>query len=194
MSFGAPSLLNQVGIATSNIRLVVADALRIFQLFASPTWGIYNADGSLAILPDSVVSVEYRREWVVSNYPKEAGSFQSYNKVQLPFENRVRLSKGGEVFEKQSFLETIEQMAGSLNLYDIVTPERTYYNCNITGIGQVRDATSGAGLMLVDIDLLEIRTSASSIFSNTKSPMSADPVVVGTVQPQSPLPTLTPIT
>jgi hypothetical protein len=182
MAFGIPPLLNQVSNITSNITLAVADALLIYQKFQQPSWGIFNAGGSFAIIPDNIVSVGYQRQWAIASYPMEEGAFQSYNKVQFPFANKVQMSKGGTVEDKQSFLDALESISGSLDLFDIVTPEKTYFNVNIAGINYDRDAVSGAGLLMVNLDFQEIRLTATAKFSNVVDPNAADPVSNGTVQ------------
>lgn len=193
MANGIPTLLHQVANVTNVVSLLFSDASLIYQKFLSPSWGIHNSIDGMAIIPDSIVSLDYNREWAVASYPMEQGAFQSYNKVQFPFEHRVQMTKGGTVSEKQEFLTKLETIAASLNLYDIVTPERTYSNVNIENINYSRTSTNGVGLLTVEISFVEIRLNASVNFMNSLNSNSNDPVVIGTVQPQSPMPALTPI-
>ena len=89
----------------------------------SPQWGIY-LNGAPIIQPSSVlastlslvapvatpqaaalgigfpifasfVDFEYKQDWTISDYTVEQGGFQSYNKVQLAFDVRVRVASGG---------------------------------------------------------------------------------------------------
>lgn len=199
MANGFPPLLNKINNIVNIAVLAVADAILIYQQFQRPSWGIFNAGTNFfAIIPDSIVSVDFQRQWAIASYPMEQGAFQNYNKVQFPFENRVQLTKGGSVKEKQQFLNIIESMAASLDLFDIVTPERTYYNVNVENISYDRSSASGAGLLTINLDFQEIRFNAIAKFNNTIDANASDPVSDGTVQttaiaPQSPLSTLTPI-
>lgn len=136
-------------------------------------WGIF-LDGNSAVPADSVISFDFRREWTVSNYPLEKGTFESYDKVQLPFEAKMRFSVGGTVNDRQQFLDTIDSIAGGLNLYDVVTPEETYRSVSITHYDYRRTATDGVGLLLVDLWCSQVRVTATTKFSSTKTPSGAD--------------------
>lgn len=210
MANGVPGLLHTIADITNKIALAVADALLIYNKFQAPSWGIFETVSvvtppllpenvyQLAIIPDSILSVDYDREWAIASYPQERGAFQNYNKIQLPFENRVQITKGGTITEKQLFINTLEAMAASLNLFDIVTPEQTFFNVNIYKISLSRYADSGASLLTYDVSFQEIRTSAVAKFSDTVDKNAADPVSDGTVQttpiaPQTPFAELTPI-
>lgn len=210
MSNGIPGLLHTIADVSNKITLAVADALLIYNKFQAPSWGIFETVSvvtppllpenvyQLAIIPDSIVGVDYDREWSLPSYPQEQGAFQNYNKIQLPFENRVQITKGGTVTEKQLFVNTLEAMAASLKLFDIITPEQTFFNVNIYKISLSRSADSGASLLTYDVSFQEIRTSAAAKFADTVNPNAADPVSSGTVQttaiaPQAPFATLTPI-
>lgn len=156
---------------------------------AGPTlrWGIFR-NGAVVVLPDSVVSVEYKKDWHISDYPIEQGNFESYNKVRIPYDARVTLTKGGSESERSNFLETIESIAASLDLYDIVTPDATYTNANVVHFDYRRTAESGVSLLAVAIWLQEVRLEASSEFVSTVAPSSSDQVNVGVVQPQDATP------
>ena len=60
----------------------------------------------------STVEFDFDQEWTIADYPQEQGAFQSYDKVQLPFECRVRLACGGSASQRQTFLNTIFAIAG----------------------------------------------------------------------------------
>lgn len=184
MANGIPGLLNAIANISNQVSLAVADGLLIYQKFQQPSWGIYNAGGGLAIIPDSIVRVDYEREWAIASYPQEQGAFQNYNKVQIPFENRVQITKGGSIAEKKSFIDALESIAASLDLFDIITPEQTFFNVNVYKIEASRSADSGASLLIYDVLFQEIRISATANFADTKNPNSANPTALGTVQPQ----------
>lgn len=185
MANGIPSLLGQVANVVNNANLVLADAANILGIFGPPQWGLFNDDGSLALAPDSIISVDFKRDWKVPNYPQEEGAFETYNKVTMPFDARVRMTKGGTDAQRSAFLDAVDVAADSLNLYDVVMPDVTYQNANIVNYSYQRSATNGVGLLTVDLWLLEIRQTATATFSNTAAPSGADPVSNGSVQPVS---------
>jgi hypothetical protein len=163
--------------------LLTAHSPLVFSQAIAGQWGIFDQGGTLVLEPDSFLSLDYRHEWRIANYPMELGAFQSYNKVQLPYENRVMMCIGGTVSDRSEFLDTLEDIAGTTDLYNIITPDTRYLNANVEGINYRRTATQGNGLLTVEINFLEIRTTATSTFTNTASPSGALPVNVGTVQP-----------
>lgn len=198
MPFGIPPLLNQASQAVATGGLLVADAAAVVNLFFSTAqWGLF-ADGEPVIEPDSIISVEFKRDWRVVDYPMEKGAFESYNKVTLPFDARVKMTKGGTAAQREAFLEQVEAIAGTTDVYDVVTPEKTYIGTNIVHWDYRREANRGVGLITVDLWLLEIRQTVVPVYtttatpttpvSNPAAPSGADAVSTGTVQPQPPAP------
>lgn len=145
-------------------------------------WGIFTKDGALALDPDSITSMSFDGEFRVADFPIEEGGFESYDKVRLPFEVRVRMTKGGDIPDRYGFLNALDGLRETTDLFDVVTPERTYINVNITRVSLDRSREQGAGLITVDVAFREIVQNVISTFSNTKSPASADPVSNGAVQ------------
>ena len=166
--------------ATGVVTLLVADALALLGGLIVPTWGIFM-NGVPVIEADSVASLDYRQEWSISNYPVEKGAFESYDKVQTPFEARVRFASGGSQANRQALLDSIAAIAGDLNLYDVVTPEAIYQSANVQRYSYDR-AAARVGLMVVDVWLVQVRVSATQIF--TQSPSSSNAQATGQVQPQ----------
>lgn len=145
-------------------------------------WGIF-LNGALALAPDSIMSVEYDREWSLLDYPIEGGSFETFNKVARPFEKRVRVTKGGSATDRARFMDQVEALGASLSLYDVVTPEKTYLSVNVERFGYGRSAREGATLLVVDLILRQVRVTAVASFTQVANPASASPVSGGTVQP-----------
>lgn len=164
-------------------------------------WGIYPAGGSAKILePDSIIAVEYRREWALAGYPIEGGSFLDYNKVARPFELRLRLTKGGTVADRKTFRDALEKICASLDLYDIVTPDTTYSSVNVTHLGLAQSSQNGISLLTFEIGLQQVRTTpegstaaASAVTpadiatqqAPVAAPAAAPTTNVGTVRPQT---------
>lgn len=170
------------------------------------TWGIFSQKGNLALEPDNIASFEFQREYRIADYPIEQGSFESYNKVTLPFDIRVIMTKGGTVAERKDFLDKVDLVVASLDLYTIVTPERVYLNANLIRQDYRREATAGVSLLTVELHAMEIRSQVSvqfvsspvvgfvtnrdgttaPIFGDTHAPSGANPVNNGSVQPRQP--------
>jgi hypothetical protein len=160
----------------------------------TPAWGLYDEGGAQAIIPDSIVSFEHGKEEQISTFPVEKGGFQSYNKVETPYNIHLVMTKGGPIDERVAFLALCETLRASTDLYDVYTPEMHYENGNVTRTSQVRNATNGAQLLTVEMVIEEVRNSATSQFtaSSTQSPTSADAADDGSVQPDAPTPAQTP--
>ena len=131
----------------------------------------------------SVVDFEYKQDWSVSDYPVEQGGFQSYDKVQLPGGIRMRVAAGGSQSNRQAILDIVAGLANSMQLFNVYTPEETYVNYSVVHYDYARKANNGAGLIIVDIWLTEIRVTATTAFSNTQQPGVAGQQSSGPVQP-----------
>ncbi|MHB8272814.1 phage baseplate protein [Bradyrhizobium sp.] len=166
---GVPQLSSY---SANSVVLLVADAISAFSGLFGPTWGIF-LDGTQAFAYNSIVDFDYKQDWPVSDYPVEDGGFLSYDKVQLPFDVKVRVASGGSESDRQDLLTSVLAAANMLSLYDVVTPEQTYSSCNITHVDFKRTNTNGVGMILIDIWFIEIRVTSTSNFSNTQTPAVA---------------------
>jgi hypothetical protein len=163
---------------------------RLWQsLFATPQWGIYDADNKLVIKPDSFVDMGYRKEANIPNFPVQDGSFASYNKVQTPQTVVLRITKGGSQTERMAFVQSCELLVDSLALYWILTPERRYYNVNVLRTEFQRRGAGGAYFLEVDLYFQEIRqvqaqyTTYGSTTQNAQDPAAQPAANQGRVQP-----------
>ena len=148
-------------------------------------WGLFNQDGEPAAPADSVIMVEVGLEARISDYPVEQGGFASYNKVIVPFEIRMVMTRGGSVEDRQDFLKAVQDAWLSTDLYNVITPECVYLDVNVVGVRRAAAADRGGGLMALEITLRKIRQTATLVFSNTADPAGAGQVNDGSVQPQS---------
>lgn len=201
MATGVPALLDATAEPAPQ-PLMTADSPAIQPTSRIPAWGIY-LNGKIAIAADSILKVEIKESARISNAPQEKGAFQSYNKVQAPYENRVQMTKGGSESDRAAFLDALRSAKQSLNLYDIVMPETTYISANITGFSLVRTARSGVTLLTVEVMFEEVRQATAPVFTTTTGggalpvsssspipapakPTGADPVNAGIKQPAAP--------
>lgn len=131
-------------------------------------WGLYRDGGSQAVIADSVISVAISKEHTIANYPIEGGAFESYNKVEKPYEGRVVMTKGGSMDEKKQFITRLESMQQNLTTYNVVTPERTYKNANIIKVSIERTRDQGADMIRAEISVAEVRKTANREFSHVE--------------------------
>lgn len=169
-----------------DILLVEADAATIFRAFIGPQWGIFTANGAPIAIPDSVITVDFRREWRISDYPVEQGGFQTYDKVSMPYDARVRLSCDGNATPRSLFLSQIDTAAQSLDLFTVATPDFIYTSANIVHYDYRRARDSGVGILQVDVWLEEVRTTVQTQFTNTQEQTSQQDTNTGPVQAGTP--------
>lgn len=190
----------------------VAAARLLRAFFAKPKWGVFKnpvplsapdangiqtatiRDKLIAVVtPDNIREFGSRNEYSVSDYPVQSGGFTSYNKVASPFELTVRMTKGGTETARKNFLEQIEAIVGTTDLYQIITPEKVYPNCNVVGYELTRRGAEGAYFLSeVDLYFREIRqttaqyTNTATSTQNAKNPSAVGSSNVGTVQAAAP--------
>lgn len=186
MSSGIPALLNKLSNVTSTIQLVSSDIALVASFFGGPTWGVFDAQGNVAIEADTVVSVEFKREYKIVDYPLEAGAFASYNKVKTPYFARVQLTRGGSVGDRNAFFAAVTALAASLDTVNVIMPEGTINNANLESYNIRRTVDSGISLITAELTFREIRVTAYTQSDYTAAPDGADLVSVGTLQPQTP--------
>ncbi len=146
-----------------------------------PQWILADDQGNAIVTPDSVVDLGYRGDEQVANYPVEQGSFASYNKVAQPQELTLRLSCGGKNMTRDLFLMELDFLRTSLTLVNVVTPDMTYRGYNVDRVDYSRKNSTGLSLIVAEVHLLEIRTSAQASYSNTAAASGADPQNQGAV-------------
>jgi hypothetical protein len=162
---------------------------------AAPVWGVFDANNNLVINADSVQDFGWRQEYRVSNYQVQRGAFASYNKVALPFECSIVLTKGGSLSERNAFLAEIDAVAASLNLYKIITPEKTYLSCNVTRPELSRRGAANANYFDVELFFVQISeveqqysttTAGTPSTANSSVPSATPPINSGQNNPQTP--------
>lgn len=166
--------------AIQTVTILQADSITLLRK-QGPRWGIFKGGAAVA-QADSVLTFEYRQDSHIAQYPQEKGAFQSYNKVATPYDARVQMTRGGTEDDRAAFLGAIETAARSLDLFDVVTPERVYSSANIQRFDYRRTSRGGVGLLTVELWLIEIRATATAKFTSTATDAAADPKSGGTFQ------------
>lgn len=192
---GVPNVLRSTSANLNETNILSAiysgNPLSIIDSILKPTWGIFTADGTgRVITPDSVIGFEYRGEAKIMDYPIEFGGFSTYNKVQVPFDIRMRMVCGGNIatseMTRMSFLQRLEDMKASLDLYQLITPDFVYPSVNLVHFDYSRTAVNGVSLLMVEASFQEVRVTGEATYTNTKSDSSTGTVSQGNVVPSIP--------
>ena len=147
----------------------------------APQWGVFDANGNAVVTADNVIGIEYKQDWAIADSPIENGGFETYDKVEYPFDMQVTFSSGGSLANRQALLDSVDAIADDLNLYSVVTPDKTYLNVNLSHYDYVR--TDGrSGLIKLTASFIEIREIGAASFSQTATPSGANPASGGVVQ------------
>jgi Dit-like phage tail protein len=154
----------------------------------SQFFGNSTANNGAVIQPDSIREFDMRAEWNLPRYPIQRGAFASYNKVIEPAEYSFRMVKGGSLESRQTFMQQVETAAASTDLYTIITPERTYTNCNPMRYEVTRKEAPGAFFIIVDMYFQQI-IEATATYGSVPDTSNALP---STALPSEPLGTVTP--
>ena len=136
---------------------------------ANQVWGVFDAKGNQVLAPDSFLGIEYRGNWRIPDYPVENGQFSSYNRVTVPFDAIVSMSKGGYQSDRTKFAATIDSMSATTDLFYVTTPDKKFGPVTIQRVNYERRAENGANLLIVHIHFLQVRETASIQYTQTKT-------------------------
>lgn len=209
MADGVPALLDTF---ISEVVLLTTDLLFPGQV-NEQQWGLF-LNGNPVVVSDNVISFEFKQDYRLSNYNQEEGAFETYNKVQTPYDVRLRFSTGGSVADRQQMIDSVDAIIASLDLFDAVTPERVYTSVNPVHQDYRRTARDGVGLLTIDVYCQQVRVTATPQFANStpngtggsadatsttsisvipgsqinnpQSPSASPQISAGTVQPTAP--------
>lgn len=192
---GVPPVLRAIGQIQDDVLILAADAFIIYSMFLGPQWGIFDQQGQPVLTGDSLISMDFRKGYRVADYPIEPNGFESYNKVETPYDAKMTMSvTGGGLLaipgtqkpDRTAFLDAVAQACASTYLFQMVTPEVTYYNANLIDYNYRRTAEQGVSRIEVDIYIQEIRQAPPAQFTQTAAVSGADPANDGTVQATAP--------
>ncbi|TAL90901.1 MAG: hypothetical protein EPN62_00765 [Candidimonas sp.] len=177
---GVPAIARSVTVPTS-LTGIFGLAVEAFGDFMAARWGVFDAGGNRVLMPDSFLGIDFKNDSRQSNYPVEGGGFESYNKVDTPYDARVTMAIGGDEITRTLFLSTCDAMLHSINRYTVVTPEVTYDNASLVNLLYRRETKNGATMLTIQLWFNEVRTNAVALFSGT-NPASSDVASDGAVQ------------
>ena len=165
--------------------LLTADSPSVTSAYGAPQWGIFDGSGNPVLTADSVAAFGFQRDYRISDYPQEEGKFESYNKVQVPYEARVEFLIAATRYD---FLNSVEAACASLNFVTVVTPEVPYANANLKGYRYRREANNGMTLIRVIVTCEEVRIPTQPAQNGqvangaTASTNAASPTTSGLIQ------------
>lgn len=171
--------------APNNVILLAADVIAAFTGIFGSQWAVL-LNGAQGFPYNSILDFDYKKDAPTSDYQLEDGGFQSYDKVELPFDVKVRLVSGPSEAEREALITAVRAAEKTLDLYTVVTPEQTYESCNVTHSDMKRTAVNGVGMVVIDVWFVEIRITSTSTFNNTQQPGIAGQQNTGNVSPQTP--------
>lgn len=183
---GVPSGVNLIPGFGAGLSLLTSDAVDLGSSNDS-VWGIFQ-NGAPVVVAESVVAVDYRREFAISDYPVEQGAFESYDKVQLPRDVHMRFTAGTQA-ARNELLSSIDAIIATTQLVDFVTPDEVYTSLTLSHEDYSRTAQRGLGLLQVEVwglEVVQTGTAATSSSPNTALPSGAAQDNGGTVTPTSP--------
>jgi hypothetical protein len=161
---------------------------------SAPIWGVFDDNGNLVVEPDSIMDFGWRKENRIGNFPIQQGQFGTYNRVGLPFESSVTLTKGGDLASRSAFLQQIDVLVTqqNINLYTIRTPEKSYVDVSVTRAELSRRGKDNAFFFDVELYFIEINqvaaqySTAVTPTSNAQPASAVPPVNQGLNNPQVP--------
>lgn len=136
---------------------------------------------------DSMIAIGGRRAAQTSDYRIEAGAFRSYNKVMVPEDVRVEITKSGGNDARERFLAWLDENVFATTKYDVVTPEKVYKNMTLESYEILRDTENGGvSLVTASCQFREIREEINLLsqqqVGKIDNPQSANDKPTGVLQ------------
>lgn len=182
---GVPALLENAADYFENVGVLLSfDTYDGYGAGAPPQWGLF-LNGQPVVIADTVTVFDYKQNWAIADYPVERGGFETYDKVNTPYKIHAQFVSGGNDAKRQALLDSIAAIGDPLTLYDVITPEAVYIGVNVEGYSYRRTSNNGLGLMIVDVNLLEIREEGVTDGKNAKTPSAYTPTQTGNTESPS---------
>lgn len=196
---GVPPLARSALASVSAVQGVVAGISNTLQFFQGqdpgPVWGVFDSNFKSVVDADSFLAFSNSNPSRLADYPIQDGNFVSYDKVRQPFVVTCRIAKGGSVADRAALLAQLDALKASLQLYTMVTPEKSYLQINMEDYQLVRTKEKGA-YFFTELDLffrevltqsaVYTTTSSAPDTSNAQAPSAQPPANQGIVAPDAP--------
>lgn len=139
----------------------------ILQAAKAEVWGVFNKGGDQVI--EATVFEEMSRDATskIARFFVEEGTFANYNKVQEPDETSIIMIKTGTAAELGVYMSEVEALKRSVDLFDIVTPERSLTDVNLESYNYARRRADGVNMITFNMSFVEVRQVALAYSNNT---------------------------
>ena len=191
---GAEIIASELGlsgqVAFGN-RIYSSIALDLLTDGALPQYAILDSNRNPVLAPDSVIEADIHADSDIMTHPIEQGAFSAYNRQQEAIMVRLQLACSGVKaysggMTRQGFIATLRSLREGTQLLTIVTPEATYQNMALKGLGYRKTAARGAVTIWADTTWMEGRSTGVTVSSPaTSQPYGAAPTDLGSLQPQA---------
>ena len=184
---GFPKIPDFAGLASSGADAAIGlGGAALIKAISGNVWGLVNEFGVPVVLADNVLGLSFQGASTIVNAPIEGGSFASYNKIATPSQAVVQMSKGsGGALQRGAFLAQLLAYEGSTLKFYVISPEFVHRNMCITGVDYARSAQEGVQLIVVNVQLEEVReVKVNYSFEEVAAPEDAKTVDGGNVQPK----------
>lgn len=153
-------------------------------------WGVfYHGTMNAVFTVDTVVDLKFADTAKVASFPIEQGGFTSYDKVVEPYKPKIKLAVGGAEKIANFELALMGELR-TVNLYDIVTPEATYYSVTLENYDYSRAQEHGKNLLVAELTFVQIAqvspAYAKVSLPHPKNPGAGSKSVNGKTQTQPP--------
>ena len=153
-------------------------------------WSLLDENGGTAVNFTSFIDIAYNNEGQVLTYPVEEGSFANYNKLESPLDIHVNLAAQGTESDFEYILSRLDEYKRQAVKLSVSTPARVYENMTLKGYSYKRGKDSGAGMLNVELALVEVREVAARVgmtaLGRPRNPTSASRVNMGKTQSTDP--------
>ena len=128
-------------------------------------WGFTEPNSSeMALAVDSISEIEISQSADVPSHFVESGQLLAYNKIRQPqvVSLEVLIGGGGTSWKlgssepRYAALDWFENNINSTTTFDIMMPERKYYNFTLTKYAIRRDSRTGPSLLVIRCEFTEI--------------------------------------
>lgn len=184
---GVPPMVRSTLTSVSNFQGFVAGVGTVLQFLAGapplPTWGIYLTSTMTSVVnADSFMSFTYKKMADIPTFQVQGGKLSSYNKVQLPYDASVRITKGGTQADRASLIRQLDAVQASLENFTIVTPEKSYLLANVLGYDLTRK-DQGDSFFFSDVEIYLKEVPATTAVYTTTNTSSTANALQATAQP-----------
>ncbi|MCY1196906.1 hypothetical protein D9M72_82620 [compost metagenome] len=179
---GVPAVLRDLTVpSVSELANLGLGALAAF-IFGVPRWGVYDQDGQQVLEFDTFLGIRFRDGSRISSFPVEQGTFSTFNKVDTPYDAAMRFAHSGDMDSRAALLDKLTELKSSVELFSVVTPEKSYPSANVVAYSYERSPRTGPSQLVVELYVEEVRQTAVGDFGETAEPGGAEEESNGQVQ------------